>query len=180
MAFPLSFETERLLAERLLPQHVDDIHRMHQDSRGMALLGGIRDAAQTAAYMEKNLRHWDQFGFGTWILRDRQDQRVAGRAVLRHLMVEGVDEIEVGYGFHPHQWGRGLASEITVACLEFARNDLNATSVVALTHPKHERSQNVLIKVGMIYDREVEEEGKVHALFRTRSGWARPRTSATG
>lgn len=172
MAFPLSFETERLRAERLLPEHVGEIHRMHQDGRGMAMLGGIRDEAQTAAYMEKNLRHWDQFGFGTWILRDRRDDSVAGRAVLRHLMIDGVDEIEVGYGFHPHQWGRGLAQEITVACLGYARNQLKATSVVALTHPRHERSQNVLIKAGMIFDREVEEEGKVHALFRTRAGWA--------
>lgn len=172
MAFPLSFETERLRAERLLPEHRGEIHRMHQDSRGMALLGGVRDAAQTAAYMEKNLRHWDQFGFGTWILRDRADESVAGRAVLRHLMIDEVDEIEVGYGFHPHQWGRGLAQEITATCLDYARNQLKATSVVALTHPRHERSQNVLIKVGMIFDRELQEEGKIHALFRTRAGWA--------
>lgn len=172
MAFPLTFETERLRAERLLPEHVAEIHRMHQDSRGMAMLGGIRDESQTAEYMEKNLRHWDEYGFGTWILRDRQDDSVAGRAVLRHLTIDDIDEIEVGYGFHPHQWGRGLAQEITLACLGHARNQLGALSVVALTHPRHERSQNVLIKAGMIFDRELEEEGKTLALFRTRAGWA--------
>ncbi len=172
MAFPLSFETPRLRAERLLPEHVDEIHRMHTDSRGMALLGGVRDEAQTAAYMVKNLKHWDQYGFGTWILRDREDNSVAGRAVLRHLLVDGVDEMEVGYGFHPHQWGKGLASEITKVCLEYARSYLEATSVIAITHPKHERSQNVLIKAGMIFDREWEDEGKVHSIFRTKSGWA--------
>lgn len=173
MAFPLSFDTPRLRAERLLAEHAGEIHRMHQDSRGMAMLGGVRDEAQTAAYMEKNLRHWDEYGFGTWILRDREDNRVAGRAVLRHVLIDGIDEIEVGYGFHPEHWGRGLASEITATCLGFARDQLSAASVIALTHPDHERSQNVLIKAGMIYDREVEEEGKRLAMFRTRSGWAR-------
>ncbi len=172
MPFPLDFETARLRAERLLPEHAGEIHRMHQDSRGMALLGGVRDEAQTAAYMEKNLKHWADYGFGTWILRDRSDNSVAGRAVLRHISIDGIDEIEVGYGFHPHQWGRGLASEITAACLGFARHVLGATSVVAITHPQHERSQHVLIKAGMIFDRQMEEDGKPLALFRTKAGWA--------
>lgn len=172
MSFPESFLTDRLQAERLLPEHADDIHRMHQDVAGMAMLGGIRDAAQTAAYMERNLRHWAEFGFGTWLLRDRADRSVAGRAVLRHLMVEGADEIEVGYGFHPAQWGRGLAQEIAAACLGYARDAVGATSVVALTHPDHTRSQRVLTRVGMVYEREVEEEGKRLALFRTGAGWS--------
>jgi len=137
----------------------------------MAMLGGVRDEAQTDEYMERNLRHWAEYGFGTWLLRDRGDLRVVGRAVLRHLRVENADEIEVGYGFHPAEWGRGLAREITGACLGYARDALQAASVVALTHPDHVRSQRVLTRVGMVYDREVEEEGKRLALFRTAPGW---------
>lgn len=175
MSFPDSFLTERLRAERLLPEHATEIHRMHQDSAGMAMLGGIRDEAQTAEYMERNLRHWAEYGFGTWLLRDRGDQRVVGRAVLRHLKVEDADEIEVGYGFHPSEWGRGLAREVAAACLGHARDSLRAPSVVALTHPDHTRSQRVLTGIGMVYDREVEEEGKRLALFRTGPDWhARP------
>ncbi|MGH7427283.1 MAG: GNAT family N-acetyltransferase [Gemmatimonadales bacterium] len=43
------------------------------------------------------------------ILRERGGREPIGRAVLRHLLVEGVDEVEVGYSFYPAYWGRGLA-----------------------------------------------------------------------
>jgi RimJ/RimL family protein N-acetyltransferase len=172
VAFPDLFSTPRLRAERLRPEHFGEIHRMHQDARHMALLGGIRDEAGTASYMERNLRHWAEYHFGVWLLRDSSDGQVAGRAVLRHLEIEGRDEVEVGYGFHPQYWGRGLAQEIAAACLEHAREALRLDSVIALTHPAHTRSQHVLTSIGMSYEREIEQEGERLAVFRTNPGWA--------
>ena len=61
----------------------------------MALLGGVRDAAQTAAYMERNLAHWDTFGFGLWLLRDAATDIVVGRALLRHFHYADINDIEV-------------------------------------------------------------------------------------
>ena len=67
----------------------------------MALLGGIRDSAGTIAYLEHNVKHWADYGFGMWMLRDAGTRAVIGRAILRHLDIGGVDEVEVGYGFMP-------------------------------------------------------------------------------
>jgi RimJ/RimL family protein N-acetyltransferase len=167
MAFPESFATARLRAERLLPQHADEIHRMHQDPEQMALLGGIRNATETAEYMERNLRHWDEYGFGIWLLRDAETGVVAGRALLRHYLFEDVDEVEVGYSFHPAWWGRGLAPEIASACLRFGREQLGLQTIVAVTTPANLRSQRVLIRVGMALDREFALNGVPHLLFRT-------------
>src|SRR5688572_18198277 len=100
MPFPDAFITSRLKAERLTAEHFADIRAMDSDAEYMALLGGTRDEAQTKAYMARNLRHWADYGHGLWILRDAHDDRVAGRAVIRHLDVEGTDEVELGYGFH--------------------------------------------------------------------------------
>lgn len=96
-----SFSTPRLLAERLQPAHLPDVLRMDQNEGFMAHLGGVRDEAATLAYLERNLAHWATHGFGLWMLRDRAQQALIGRAVVRHLDVEGVDEVEVGYGFYP-------------------------------------------------------------------------------
>jgi ribosomal-protein-alanine N-acetyltransferase len=171
MPFPTDFATERLLAERLLPAHAEDIHRMHLDPVQMAHLGGPRSPEQSAQYMEKNLRHWDEYGFGTWILRDRESGAMAGRAVLRHLLIDAQDEIEVGYGFYPRFWGRGLAQEITRTCLNYARRELGARTVVALTAPLNLRSHRVLIQTGFRLEREVEIDEKHHCLFRTHPAW---------
>ena len=103
------FETARLRAERLRPHHLDELRRMHCDAEVMTHLGGVRTAEQTASYLEKNLKHWADYGFGLWILRERDGVEFIGRGLLRHLTVDGVDEVETGYAFYEPFWGRGLA-----------------------------------------------------------------------
>ncbi len=170
MPFPDAFTTRRLRAERLLADHRPDVQRLHGDPAVMALLGGVRDADQTAAYLARNLRHWDEHGFGVWILRELHGADVIGLAVLRHLLIDDVDEVEVGYAFHPASWGRGLATEVATACVGFARDPLHLPSLVALTHRDNHRSQRVLRKVGLVYEREIVHEGLPTALFRTPPG----------
>ena len=163
-----TFSTARLAAERLTPGHLPEITRMHRDAAVMAQLGGVRDDAQSAAYLAKNLKHWDDYGHGLWILRDSGGGEPVGRAVLRHLLVDGVDEVEVGYAFYPSHWGRGLATEIATACLELARRELGLTTIVAVTSPENRASQHVLEKVDLVYERDFTHEGARSSLFRTR------------
>jgi RimJ/RimL family protein N-acetyltransferase len=168
MAFPSSFSTARLQAERLTSDHLPELRRMHRDPAVMAELGGLRDEDQTAAYLARNLQHWTDYEFGLWILRERGGGEPIGRAVLRHLLIEGIDEVEVGYAFYPAFWGRGLATEVATACLAFGREPLRLTTIVALTKPNNRASQHVLQKVGLAYERELLHEGAPAALFRVR------------
>ncbi len=173
MSLPAKFDTTRLLAERLREEHRVEIHRMHRDPVQMATLGGVRSEVETEAYMTRNLEHWERYGFGVWMMRDRVDGRVTGRALLRHLFVDGIDEIEVGYSFYPAYWGLGLATEAAKACLDLARKSLNVPSVVAVTLPDNARSQRVLAKLGMVSQRPVEHAGLPHLLYRTTPAWKR-------
>jgi RimJ/RimL family protein N-acetyltransferase len=164
-----TFSTLRLRAERLMPDHRGEIARMHRDPAVMATLGGVRDDAQTDAYLARNLKHWDEYGYGLWIVRDASDGRIAGRAVVRHLLLEGTDEVEVGYGFYQEWWGRGLATEVCRACVDVGYQRLRLPSLVALTLPTNLPSQRVLTKAGLSYEREIDHEGGRHALFRSRT-----------
>lgn len=171
-----AFTTARLSAERLTPEHRDEIARMHRDPRTMAMLGGVRDDAKTREYLDRNLAHWEHYGFGLWILRDRTTGEMIGRGLLRHLDVEGQDDIETGYAFYPAWWGRGLATEIARKCLELGFERLGLVSIVGLTTPANAGSQHVLRKVGMELDREMDHAGIPHVLFRvTRRRWAATR-----
>jgi len=164
----LNFSTARLSAERLTAEHLPEVQRMHRDATVMAHLGGVRDDAQTATYLARNLKHWDDYGFGLWILRELGGGEPVGRAVLRHLLVEGVDEVEVGYAFYPPFWGRGLATEVATACLELGRRKVGLTTIVGVTSPDNLASQHVLEKVGLAYERDFMHEGARSSLFRTR------------
>lgn len=144
---------------------------MHTDELVMTHLGGVRTEVQTASYLEKNLKHWDDRGFGLWMLRERGGVEWIGRGLLRTLPLDGVDEVEVGYAFYEPFWGRGLASEITAACLTIAREQLGVETVVAITSPDNDKSQHVLEKNGLIFDRSFMHEGTQASLFRIR--WTR-------
>lgn len=165
------FDTARLRAERLQPHHFDELRRMHCDETVMTHLGGVRTQDQTASYLEKNLKHWAEHGFGLWILRERGGVELIGRGLLRHLIVDGVDEVETGYAFYEPLWGRGLATEITAACLTIARERLGLDTVVAVTSPDNYKSQHVLEKNGLMFDRTFRHEGADAVLFRIR--WSR-------
>jgi RimJ/RimL family protein N-acetyltransferase len=96
-----------------------------------------------------NVAHWVEHGFGLWMLRHREGGAVIGRAVLRHLDVDGADEVEIGYGFLPEFWGRGLATEVARACV-----------------PTNVTSRRVMEKAGLTYEREISHQGVAHLLFR--------------
>ncbi|HET7469800.1 MAG TPA: GNAT family N-acetyltransferase [Gemmatimonadales bacterium] len=164
---PATFSLRRLFAERLTDAHLPFLRRMDNCSPMMASLGGIRSDGETKAYLERNLAHWSQHGFGIWILRDPTTGRVMGRAGLRHLTVEAIDEVELAYALLPEFWGRGLATDAARACVTIGREWLGLPSVVGLTTPDNLASQRVLLKASLTPERELVHGGVGHILFRT-------------
>jgi RimJ/RimL family protein N-acetyltransferase len=164
---PATFSLRRLFAERLTDAHLPFLRRMDNSTQMMANLGGIRSDAETKAYLERNLAHWAEHGFGIWILRDPTTGRVMGRAGLRHLTVEAIDEVELAYALLPEFWGRGLATDAARACVTIGREWLGLPSVVALTTRDNLASQRVLLKASLKPEREVVHGERGHVLFRT-------------
>jgi RimJ/RimL family protein N-acetyltransferase len=163
-----TFSTARLHARPLTPDDLSEIHRFHQDGQAMAQLGGVRDLEASKAYLERNLSHWERHGFGLWLLRLNDDQEIIGRACLRHLQIDEVDEVELGYGFYPSYWGRGLATEIALACVRLGFETLECPSLVALTRPTNVASQRVMANAGLTFERQIEHAGEPHVLYRRR------------
>jgi RimJ/RimL family protein N-acetyltransferase len=161
-----AFATARLTFERLTEGHRTELRRFQTDPDVMRHIGGIRTPEQTEAYVERNLRHWEQYGYGIWVLREQGRSEMAGVGVLRHLLVDGQDEVETGYGFFPEYWGRGLATEVAVACLERGFDRVELDSIVAVTDPGNSASHHVLRKVGMAYERDFDNDGGRASLFR--------------
>jgi RimJ/RimL family protein N-acetyltransferase len=164
--FPPFFVTARLRAEQLTESHLPDIRRMDTHPRFMGMLGGPRDEATSRAYLDRNLAHWAEYGFGLWILHEAATGALAGRACLRHLHVEGKDELEIGYAFFPDFWGQGFATEIAIECARLGLEGLGAPSVVAITLPANIGSQRVMAKAGLAYEREIQHGGERLVLFR--------------
>jgi len=160
-----AFATARLTAERLGPQHLDDLIPLHLDEAVSRYLGGVRTAEQTRTYLDANLAHWDRHGFGLWVIRD-QDGRFLGRAGLRHLDIQGVDEIEIAYTFHQAYWGLGYASEIAAALRDIGFCAMGLPDLVGIVLVDNLASRRVLEKTGFIFERVYRNDGHDLALLR--------------
>jgi RimJ/RimL family protein N-acetyltransferase len=162
----MRFTTQRLVAEPLHDEHWGALSTMHRDPAMMASLGGVRDEPQTQEYYIRNQEHWRRNGFGLWMLRLRASGAIVGRVALRHLEVEGADEVELGYGLLSSFWGLGLATEATAGTLDYAKACLKLHSIVGLVLPGNAASIRVLEKTGFKYERSAMHADLEHRLYR--------------
>lgn len=164
-----SFRTPRLLATRLTPDDFTDCCTMNRNEQVRATLGGVLTDEQSQAWMNLNLAHWANHGFGVYFLRDPQSGSFIGRAGLRHADVEGMlDEIEVLYALMPEHWGRGLATEAACECLRIGFELLGLKQIVGFTLPTNRGSRRVLEKSGLTYERNIIHAELPHVLYRIR------------
>lgn len=127
----------------------------------------MRSAETTKTYLAANMAHWDQHGFGLWALRTK-DGEFAGRAGIRHILVDGIDEIEIAYTFKRDLWGQGLASEIAAALTHIGLSQLALPSLIGLVFVEHGASRRVLEKSNYILEKSTTHHGEDVVIYRIR------------
>jgi RimJ/RimL family protein N-acetyltransferase len=161
------FSTVRLSAERLREDHLADLVALHLDADVSRYLGGVRSAEKTKTYLDANLAHWDQHGFGLWVLRTK-DGVFAGRAGIRHILVDDIDEIEIAYAFKREFWGRGLASETATALTDIGLLHHELPSLIGLVYVGNGASRRVLEKANYLLERTTFRHGEDVVIYRIR------------
>jgi RimJ/RimL family protein N-acetyltransferase len=177
---PERFATERLTAERLTEGHWPELRTMEVDPRVMATLGGVRTEQQSRDYLDLNLEQWRRHGFGVWVLRTAGDGAYAGRAGLRTVEWDGVEEVELAYALVADLHGRGLATEVSRAILRIAFEQVGLEDVVGFTALDNLRSRRVMEKCGLTFEREIFRKGMRQVLYRLRAECGRGAGQTSG
>lgn len=168
----------RLILTKMSKDYLDALVRMYSDPQVMATLGGVRSPAQTAVYLDQQVAHWDQNGFGFWAALDAGTGQFVGRGGLRRGIVDGREEVEVGYGLLKEFWGRGLATEIASASVHAGFTVLQQADLVSFTLPTNLASRRVMEKAGFRYERDIVYADLPHVLCRqTRDEWQTSRNT---
>ena len=161
-------QTGRLVGERLREDHFGYHRAMDTDPDVMATLGGVRSESESRELLRSGLDHWERHGFGPWVFHARETGETVGGAALRRVVIEGRDEVEVGYRVATAWWGRGIATEMASALVGVARDRLGLEEIVAFTLPENRASRRVMEKVGFTYERDIEWAALPHVLYRLR------------
>ncbi|MBL7956199.1 MAG: GNAT family N-acetyltransferase [Flavobacteriales bacterium] len=165
---------EGLTTERLIFRHtsLDDLSwwmgyiNSAEAVRFMSLTVGSE--ASCREFIQRSLDRRAQDGSGLNAIMARASGEPLGMIGLLTQVVDGVDELEIGYHLIPSAWGKGYATEAAVACKEFARKHQCATSVISLIDHENSASQAVAKRNGMTYEKDTVHRGTPAMVWRYR------------
>jgi RimJ/RimL family protein N-acetyltransferase len=162
-------QTERLLAR---PPSPDDRALYHAHFTQPEIEAWLRpsplppfNAQVIDELVDGDQVHWQNHGFGPWVLIEKETGAFAGRGGLAWTSVEGTAEVELPWSIEPRLHGQGLATEAALAACNHAR-ELGLEQVIALVLPTNVPSQRVAQKAGFKEDGEVIHAGLPHLLWR--------------
>lgn len=164
-------ETKRLRCEPLQPQHAAQMFPVLSDTRIYTYLPG-----KPPLSLEALQRRYDFLSAGrspdgserwlNWILLLRLD----GAAVGFWQATVHADHASIAYVLHPDYWGRGLASEASLALVSLLFDRFALSFLRAEIHFENQASHALVRRLGFQLEREDHEEGD--AIYRlNRQDW---------
>jgi RimJ/RimL family protein N-acetyltransferase len=144
--------TDRLRLRRLTDRDLADLQELFADpnvwwfeyERGLT-------AAETEAFLERQLAMWDKHGFGGCAVQRLDDGSLLGVAGLGVATIEHprLPPVTVGWRFAPHAWGHGYATEAASALLHQAFGSMQLDAIGCVTSAENNRSIAVAHRLGM-------------------------------
>ncbi|MCL4878137.1 MAG: GNAT family N-acetyltransferase [Anaerolineae bacterium] len=155
------FETERLAVRHLETEDLDAFYAICGNAEVVRYMEDGKPLSRelTQKWIEVSQNNYRTKGYGCSAVIEKAAGDFIGFCGLVHTPgVEG--QIEVIYAFKPSVWGRGYATEVVRAMLDYGRHTLNLPRIVATIHPDNIASIHVAEKAGMIYEKdEVDDAG---------------------
>ncbi len=99
------------------------------------------------AFIDRQLRRYEQFGYGIWITEALSDGRLLGDAGLTWQETDLGEVLEIAYGLVAAERGQGFATEAARACLDFGFRFLGATQIASLVDARNKDSRKVAARL---------------------------------
>lgn len=160
-------ETKRLILRHQVIEDLDDLWALYCDPQ---ITQYIPDAPKTLEKARKEL-DWHKNGhpknpnLGLWATIHKETGRFIGRCGLLPWTIDGQEEVEVAYTIARAFWGQGLATEAAQAIVRYGFETLNLTRLVCMIEPENQASVGVAKKIGMTFEKEMEDEMGPYHLY---------------
>src|SRR6202142_1777794 len=124
-----TLRTPRLVLTPVSGADLADLRAIKSDPRVFAvMLGGVRNAAETAEDLARDVIAWGAQGYGIWAVREAVDQRFVGIAGLENRSDHR--GVALRFALWPDVQGRGLAREAAAAALRFGHDRAGLRRIV--------------------------------------------------
>jgi RimJ/RimL family protein N-acetyltransferase len=159
-----TLRTARLVLTPIIGSDLPDLRRLKADPRVFAImLGGVRNAIETAEDLARDVIAWGEHGFGMWAIREKDHHRFVGITGLE--MRPDGRGVALRFALGPDEQGRGMAREAAAAALRFGHDQARLNRIVAVARESNFASRTVLGSIGMWPCETFVQQGQKMVLF---------------
>ncbi len=153
------FKTERLVVRNYLEEDSEFFFRLNSNEDVMKYIRPVKNREECAIQLAEIMKYSAENPFyGRWAVIEKAYEIFAGSFAL--IPVENTPNMQLGYSLMPLFWGRGYATELTTAGLQYVFTKTNLEFIYAYTEVPNQASQKVLLKCGFQQVRLKKEEEK--------------------
>ena len=150
-------ETERLILRKLTIDDAEFVLELLNTPSFLRYIGdrGVRNLEDAAQYiLNRLIVSYERNGFGLYLV----ELKVGGVPIGISGLVkrDTLPDADIGFAFLPAYWSQGYAIESAVAVMDYAREVLGLTRIVAITSLDNEASAKLLGKIGLRFERLIK------------------------
>lgn len=162
------FITERLIVRRPRPDDQDNFFLLNGDENVMRYIRAVITKEESDAKLEQFLAE-DQSGpsakgLGRWLIDEKETGNFVGSFAIIPIPGEP-EKIQLGYSFIPAAWGRGYATEVAKAGLQYFLENTDIPQIYGVSETANTASMKVLEKAGFVFHGTKMEDGKELTVF---------------
>jgi RimJ/RimL family protein N-acetyltransferase len=149
-------ETARLILRWLSLDDDAFVLELVNDPAWLRYIGdrGVRTLADARNYIVNGpVDMYHRLGFGLFLTERKTDGAAVGLCGL--IKRDTLDHVDLGFAFLPQFLRNGYAFEAASAVMEFGKNTIRLSRIVAITSPANDASVRLLEKLGMTFEKRI-------------------------
>lgn len=154
-------ETERCFLREMTLEDLDGLFELYADEETGLYTEKLRPYEEEKEYQRAYINHmYRYFGYGIWLVFSKETGELIGRAGLEHREIHGETELELGYLIGKKYQGKGYATEVCKAILDYAKENTDFEHINCVIREENKASVHLAEKLGFKYVEKIAINGR--------------------
>lgn len=161
----LILETERFILRKFVLADAPFILELLNTPTWLQFIGdkGVKNLEDAENYLKNgSLKSYKENGFGFYLVAEKSTQKPIG--MCGFIKRQELENVDLGFAFLPEFIGKGFGYEIAKATIEYGKDVLKLSRIIAIVDPKNIPSNALLQKLGFVFKKTIPVGEKKYLL----------------